>query len=103
MRVLFKVEMDVKAGNAAARNGTMGKTVRSILEEQKPEAAYFLASGGKRSGILILDLADPSEIPAIAEPWFLAFNASIEVQPVMTPEDLAKAVPAIERAAKKYG
>jgi hypothetical protein len=45
-----------------------------------------------------LDLADASQIPAIAEPWFLAFNASIEIHPVMLPDDLAKAAPAIERA-----
>jgi hypothetical protein len=50
-----------------------------------------------------VDLKDPSHIPALAEPWFLAFNASAEIHPVMTPEDLAKAGPAIERAAKKYG
>jgi len=34
---------------------------------------------------------------------FLAFNASIEMHPVMAPADLMKAVPAIEQAVKKYG
>jgi hypothetical protein len=56
-----------------------------------------------RAGLLILDLKDPSQIPALAEPWFLAFNATVELQPVMTPADLAKAGPAIEQAVKKYG
>jgi hypothetical protein len=46
---------------------------------------------------------DPSDLPGIAEPWFLAFNAEIEAQPAMTPEDLQKAGPAIEAAAKKFG
>ena len=46
---------------------------------------------------------DPSQLPAVGEPWFLAFNASIEVVPAMTGEDLAKAGPAIEAAVKKYG
>jgi hypothetical protein len=32
----------------------------------------------------------------------LAFNASIENHPVMTPDDLAKAGSAIENAVKKY-
>src|SRR5947199_1603315 len=103
MRVLLKVEFDLEAGNAAIRNGTLPKTIQSILDEQKPEAAYFLASNGKRAGLIVLDLKDPSQIPAIAEPWFLALNASIEIQPVMTPADLAKAGPAIEAAVKKYG
>jgi hypothetical protein len=48
-------------------------------------------------------MLDASQIPAIAEPWFLAFNASIEIHPVMIPDDLAKAAGAIENAVKKYG
>jgi len=47
-------------------------------------------------------MQDASQIPAIAEPWFLAFNASIEIHPVMVPDDLAKAVSAIEAAVNKY-
>ena len=48
-------------------------------------------------------MEDASQIPAIAEPWFLAFNASIEIHPVMVPDDLAEAGGAIEQAVKKYG
>ena len=103
MRVLLKVEFPVEAGNVAAKGGTLGKTIQSILDEQKPEAAYFLASNGKRAGLMFLELNDASQIPALAEPWFLALNASIEIQPVMTPEDLLKAGPAIDEAVKKYG
>src|SRR5438477_9764755 len=102
MRVLLKVEFPVETANAAIRDGSLPKTIQMILDEQKPEAAYFMASNGMRSGILVLDLKDPSQIPALAEPWFLALNASIEIQPVMTPADLAKAGPAIEQAVKKY-
>ena len=102
MRVLLKVEFDLEAGNAAIRNGTLPKTIQSILDEQKPEAVYFLASNGKRTALIVVDLKDPSQIPALAEPWFLALNASIEIQPVMTPADLAKAGPAIDAAVKKY-
>jgi hypothetical protein len=47
-------------------------------------------------------MQDASQIPAIAEPWFLAFNASIEIHPVMIPDDLARAGGAIENAVKKY-
>jgi len=39
------------------------------LEQQKPEAAYFLPENGKRTGILIIDIQDASEIAAIVEPW----------------------------------
>ena len=47
-------------------------------------------------------MQDASQIPAIAEPWFLAFNASTEFHPVMVPDDLAKAESAIEKAVKNY-
>ena len=53
-------------------------------------------------GFIFLDMQDASQIPSIAEPWFLAFNAEIELHPVMVPQDLAKAGPAIEQAVKKY-
>jgi hypothetical protein len=101
MRFLVKVSMPVEAGNKAAHDGF--SAIRKILDEQKPEAAYFIAENGKRTGILILHMDDPSQLPAIAEPWFLALNASIEATPAMVPEDLAKAGPAIERAVKNYG
>jgi hypothetical protein len=52
---------------------------------------------------LFIEMADASQIPAFAEPWFLAFNAQIELHPAMVPDDLAKAAPAIERAVKQFG
>jgi hypothetical protein len=52
---------------------------------------------------VIVNLDDASQIPAVAEPWFLACNASIEIIPCMIPEDLAKAGDSIAAAVKKYG
>ena len=101
MRFMVKVTMPVEAGNAAAKGGF--QHFQSILDEQKPEAVYCIAEHGKRTIILILNMDDPSDLPAIAEPWFLAFNADIEATPAMVPEDLIKAGPAIEAAVKKYG
>ena len=68
----------------------------------KPEAVYFTDNNGQRTGFIFLDMQDASQIPASAEPWFLAFNARVEIHPVMIPDDLAKASSAIENAVKKY-
>jgi len=103
MRVMLKAMMPVEAGNQAIRQGRISETIQSILDDQKPEAAYFIAEGGQRTAVLFLDIQDVSQLPALAEPWFLAFQASVEVTPAMTARDLANAGPAIERAVKKYG
>jgi hypothetical protein len=50
---------------------------------------------------MIVDIADPSKIPALAEPWFLSFNAEVSGHLVMTPEDLGKA--GLEALGKKWG
>ena len=102
MRFLFKISFPVEAGNAAAKKDGF-KAIQNILEQQKPEAAYFVAENGKRTGILIINMQDASELPAIAEPWFLALNAAIEATPAMIPADLQKAAPAIAEAVKTYG
>jgi hypothetical protein len=103
MRFLLKVIMDIEAGNRLAKAGKLGATIQSILADLKPEAAYFLDTDGQRSGLLFLEMQDASQIPAIAEPWFPALNANVEIHPVMVPGDLAKAGSAIEAVAKKYG
>jgi Domain of unknown function (DUF3303) len=102
MRFLVKVNIPVDAGNASAKAGKLGTTIQSILADLKPEAAYFTDDNGQRTAFLFLEMKDASQIPAIAEPWFLAFNASIEIHPVMVPDDLSKAGSAVEAAVKKY-
>jgi hypothetical protein len=104
MRMLLRVSIPAEAGNTAAKAGALGSTIEKILADIKPEAAYFLADDdGQRSGSIIFDMKDSSEIPSIAEPWFLAFNATISLRPVMNPQDLAKAGAAIAEAAREYG
>ncbi len=104
MRMLLRVSIPVESGNAAAKAGTLGSTIERIVADLKPEAAYFYADDeGLRSGSIVFDLKESSQIPAIAEPWFLAFNAKLSLRPIMNPQDLATAVPSIEKAVKNYG
>ena len=104
MRMLLRVSIPVDAGNAAAKAGTLGTTVERILADLKPEAAYFFADdNGNRSGSIVFDMKDSSQIPAIAEPWFLAFKAKVSFRPVMSVEDLAAGGPGIAQAVKQYG
>ena len=104
MRMLLRVSIPVETGNAAAKAGTLGSTIEGILADLKPEAAYFMADdNGNRSGSIVFDMKDTSQIPSVAEPWFQAFNAKVSLRPVMSPQDLAKASPSIGKAAKQHG
>lgn len=103
MRMLMKVNIPVESGNAAAQNGSLGTTVQRILEELKPEAAYFVSENGERTGYVVFDMKESSDLTAIAEPWFLAFNARVTVAPTMNAADLAKGAAGIEKAVKGYG
>jgi hypothetical protein len=90
MRFMLRMSMPAEQGNAVIKDGSLGPTIQSILEELQPEAAYFTTVDGCRGGYIVLNMEDASQIPAVAEPFFLAFGATIEVDPVMSPEDLAK-------------
>ena len=104
MRMLLRVSIPAETGNAAVKAGTLGTTIEKILADLKPEASYFMADdNGNRSASIVFDMKDTSQIPAIAEPWFLSFNATLSFRPVMNPQDLAAAGPGIAQAAKQYG
>jgi len=102
--MLLRVSIPVENGNAAVKAGTLGSTIDQIVAGLKPEAVYFYADDeGRRCGSVVFDMQDTSQIPAIAEPWFLAFNAKVSLRPVMTPKDLAAAGPSFAESIKKYG
>ncbi|PKB77903.1 MAG: panthothenate synthetase [SAR202 cluster bacterium Io17-Chloro-G9] len=100
MRMLVDFNFPLEPFNTLVRNGTAGQKIEQIMNDIKPEAAYFSERGGKRGGIIIVDVADPSKLPAIAEPFFLTFNASVEFHVVMSPEDLGNA--GLDDLGKKY-
>ena len=100
MRMLLNVDFPPEAFNQAVKDGTVGQKIRRILEDTKPEAVYFTEQNGRRGAILIVDVADPSQVPALAEPWFLTFNAEVRFRVAMTPEDLEKS--GLEALGRKW-
>ena len=99
MRTVMKMSIPVEAGNDAIKSGRMGPLLERVLGDLNPEAAYFYAENGRRQGIIVFDLKDPSDIPRIAEPLFMELNAQIDMCPCMNMADvkagLAKAAVAI--------
>lgn len=92
MRMLFTATFSHEAFNAEARKGTVGQTISRILEETRPETVFFTeGEGGRRQVMMLVDVADPSRVPIVAEPWFLKFKADCRFRVIMSPEELKKA------------
>jgi hypothetical protein len=91
MRMLLTVTMPHEPFNTLLRKKKAGEILGRILEEIKPEASYFTEQDGTRCAVLVINVADPSRVPSIAEPFFLNFNADCRFRIVMSPEELGRA------------
>jgi hypothetical protein len=97
MRMMLKARLDTEKSNEAIRNGTLGKLMQASMEQIKPEAAYFTADNGHRACYMVFDMQDSSQMPAIAEPFFLELGAEVTYTPVMNAEDMQKGLAALGR------
>jgi hypothetical protein len=91
MRMLLSAEFPLEPFNTLVRTKKIGPLMERIMQEIKPEATYFTEQDGKRGCICVVNVADPSMVPKIAEPLFLSFNAEVRFRVAMSPEELAKA------------
>ena len=92
MRVLMKVQIPTEAGNAAIKDGSLPQIVGNALEALNAEAAYFTSEEGLRTGLIFFDMADSSDIPSAAEPFFMGFGAKITFAPVMNVDEMRAGV-----------
>ncbi len=88
MRTMLKISVPTTSGNRAITEGSLPRVIQQAMETLKPEAAYFYAERGRRTSIMIFDLKDPTQIPAVSEPFFMGLDAEIELTPVMNAQDL---------------
>jgi hypothetical protein len=88
------VEIDTEAGNKAYGDGSLRKVVNELMEQVKPEAAFFTTHDGHRCGYIVFDMKDPSQMVALSEPLFQGLNAKVSYAPVMNPDDLQKGMAA---------
>jgi hypothetical protein len=88
MRMMMKVSIPVEAGSEAIRNGTFAEVMGTAMSYLQPEAVYCVSDHGQRTAIVVFDLKEPQQIPAVAEPLFQGLGASIDLTPCMTMEDV---------------
>jgi hypothetical protein len=104
MRFMISCRIPMEKANELATVGSLGSTIQSIMEELKPEAACISDIEGARGAYIVVNIDDASQISSIVKPPFLRLGATIQIHPVMSPEELGQAIPAIELASqKKYG
>ncbi len=101
MRMLLHAIFPNEPFNSLVRSGEAGKILKAIMDDLKPEAVYFTEEDGMRSAILVVDLASPSDVPKVAEPFFLKFDAECRMKIVMSPADLKNA--GTRRARQEMG
>ena len=100
MRMLLNVTIPHEPFNTYVREGTAGEKLGKILDELKPESIYFTNRNGRRGCTAIVDVAEPSRVPSLAEPFFLTYGADVQFHIVMKPDDLKKA--GLEALGKKW-
>jgi hypothetical protein len=100
MGVEIRKKMPHEPFNALVRSGKVGETIGHILETIKPEMAYFTEQDGARGGIFVVNVENPSDIPRLAEPFFLKFQANCKFRVLMSPQDLQKA--GLEQLGKQW-
>ncbi len=101
MRMLLNVTIPHEPFNTLVREKKAGPIIRRILDELRPESVYFTEENGTRGAVLVIDVAEPSRVPSLAEPFFLNFNADCRFRIAMSPEDLEKA--GLDELGEKWG
>lgn len=91
MQMLMEVTIPNEPFNTLIKNGTAGDVLQRVLADLKPAAVYFTEQDGRRGAFLVVEVPDSSRVPALAEPWFVLFDATVKFRICMTLEDLARA------------
>jgi hypothetical protein len=74
----------------------MGELLAKVMQDLKPEAAYFYPENGRRTALLVFDMTDSSRLPVITEPLFSKLKAEISLYPAMNAEDVRKGLDALK-------
>ena len=88
MKMLVNVTFPIEPFNSLVREGKAGELIGRVIDDIKPESIYFSEQNGHRGAVMIVNVPDASAVPAIAEPWYLNFEADCEFRIAMTPDDL---------------
>ena len=88
MRMMMRVCLPVQASNKAIKDGSLATTMGQFVEKYKPEAAHFTTFNGRRTAFFTFNLDKVSDMPSIAEPFFVGLDAEVDLSPAMNLQEL---------------
>ena len=92
MRLIMRFSIPVQKGNAAASDGTLARALSGLVEKVNPEAAYFHLDDGARAGTIVFEADEPLNLAEINEPLFAQLDASIDIQPAISLDELLEKI-----------
>lgn len=91
MKFIVEVSFPVEPFNSYVRKGIAGDKIAEALNAIGPEVVYFTDNGPGRGAVLVVDLADMSQVPHVTEPLILGFGASVHFRIAISMDDLRAA------------
>ena len=95
MRFIVRAKFPTEAGNKMVKDPNFLRDLEEYMNKIKSEASYFFEADGKRTFGFVVDMQSTDQIPMFAEPLF-QWGAEVEFHPVMSFDDLKKAVSAFK-------
>jgi hypothetical protein len=102
MRMLLKVQYETAAANEGLRSGRIGQNMPTMLEQLKPEAAYFVNNDGKRTAFVVFDLENNAQLVHMVEPFYHLANAEVEVTPAVTLDELRQGIQGVPETLQRF-
>jgi hypothetical protein len=102
MRFIARVTLPIEAGNRLCADKERSHKFETILSEVRPEHVFFGIENGQRTLFCVCNVENSSELPRIAEPFWLGLQANVEFIPCMNQDEFKKAQTHIDSAARKF-
>jgi len=91
MKFLLTIEFPTSEANKKAKDGSILPSIKKIINDINPETVYFGGIDGSRACYMIVNLEKNEETVMVCEPWYMLFNAKVDIKPVMSLDDLENA------------
>jgi hypothetical protein len=100
---MIKFRFPTVEGTEALKAGRIDKLLGQLMEDLKPEAAYFYPENGLRSGHLIVNMDNSTQVLEYGERLWVGLGGEVEMTPVMAPEDIMAGLSSMPGILQKYG